>query len=327
MNNQHDFGPKGWTPEHIDSLAGKTYLITGANSGTGFEASRTLLSKGASVVMLNRNPEKSNAAIARLKQDLGQEANVSFIHIDLGDLASVRNAAAEILEKVSQINALICNGAIAQVPTQKMTVDGFESQLGVNHFGHFLLCGLLFERIERSAGRIVVVGSTAYRMGLKRIKFEDLNFDEKYTAWNSYAQSKLAQVMFAFELQRRVRLASNNVQVYACHPGASRTNLIDSSAGTLNKIFWGISKWIVAQPAEKGAWPEIMCATQEELEPETLYGPTKRGETVGAVGVCRLHACALDRDAANRLWTISEEKTGLNWSPAVDRESNQTAQA
>lgn len=327
MNNQQEFGPKGWTPEHIGSLAGKTYLITGANSGTGFEASRTLLSKGARVVMLNRNPEKSSAAIARLKQDLGQGADVSFIRIDLGDLVSVRKAAAEILDKVSQIDALLCNGAIAQVPTQKLTVDGFESQIGVNHFGHFLLCGLLFERIEQSAGRIVVVGSTGYRMGLKRIKFEDLNFDEKYTAWNSYSQSKLAQVMFAYELQRRVRSAGKNVQVHACHPGASRTNLIDNSGGTLNKIVWNVLKWIMAQSAEKGAWPEVMCATQDGLKPETLYGPTKRGETVGAVGACRLHPCALDRDAANSLWTISEEKTGLNWSSSLARESIQTEQA
>ena len=315
------FGPKGWTPERLGSLAGRTYLVTGANSGTGFEASRTLLSKGARVVMLNRNPEKSDAAIARLKRDLGQGADVSFIRIDLGDLASVREAAAEILEKVPRIDALICNGAIAQVPTRKLTVDGFESQLGVNHFGHFLLCGLLFERIERSAGRVVVVGSTGYRMGLKRIKFEDLNFDRNYTAWNAYAQSKLAQVMFAYELQRRVRAANVDVQVHACHPGASRTNLIDTSGGTVNRIVWSVAKWVVAQPAEKGARPEILCATEDELEPETLYGPTKRAETVGAVGECRLDACALDRDAAARLWAISEEKTGLSWSPSSGRES------
>ena len=306
-------GPNDWTPERLGSLVGKTYLITGANSGTGFEASRTFLSRGARVVMLNRSPEKSDAAIARLKQELGEDADVRFIRIDLGDLASVRRAAAEILETVPRIDALICNGAIAQVPTQKLTADGFESQFGVNHLGHFLLCGLIFERIEDSEGRIVVVGSTGYRMGLKRIKFEDIDFDENYTAWNSYAQSKLAQVMFAYELQRRVRAARRSVEVHACHPGASRTNLIDASASTANKIVWNILKWIVAQPAAKGAWPEIMCATEGGLKPETLYGPTRRGETVGAVGVCRLEPFALDRDAAARLWAISEERTGFEW--------------
>lgn len=312
---ENPFGPNGWTPERLGSLAGRTYLITGANSGTGFEASRILLSKGARVVMLNRSAERSNDAIARLKDDQGRSADVSFVRIDLGDLTSVREAAEEILKTAARIDALICNGAIAQVPEQKLTVDGFESQLGVNHLGHFGLCGLLFERIERSGGRIVVVGSTAYRMGSKRIQFEDLNFDRNYTAWNSYAQSKLAQVMFAYELQRRVRAAGKDVEVHACHPGASRTSLIDNSGSAASKLVWNIAKWVIAQPAEKGAYPEIMCATEDGLKPDMLYGPTRRGETVGPVGECRLDACALDRNAAAKLWTVSEGKTGLSWSP------------
>lgn len=307
------FGPKGWTPERLGSLSGKTYLITGANSGTGFEASRTLLSRGARVVMLNRSAEKSNAAIARLKQEFGPDADVTFIRMDLGQLDSVRQAAAQVLEKAPRIDALICNAAIAQVPKQEFTVDGFESQLGVNHFGHFLLCGLLFERIEASAGRIVVVGSNGYKMGLKRIKFEDLDFDRNYSAWNAYAQSKLAQMMFGYELQMRVRAEGKNVEVHVCHPGASRTNLIETSASTFTKILWSILSRIVAQPAEQGAWPEVMCATEEGLKPVTLYGPTKRAEMVGPVGECHLDACALDRVAAAELWAVSERKTGLNW--------------
>ena len=179
------------------------------------------LSKGARVVMMNRNADKSTAAIATLKQEFGSDADVTFVRMDLAVLDSVREAAAEVLEKVPHIDALICNAAIAQVAKQEITVDGFESQLGVNHFGHFLLCGLLFERIEESGGRIVVVGSNAYKMGLKKIQFEDLNFDKNYTAWNSYAQSKLAQMMFAYELQRRVQAAGKSVQVQVCHPGSS----------------------------------------------------------------------------------------------------------
>ena len=159
MSKQNKFGPQGWTPERLGSLKGKTYLITGANSGTGFEASQILLSKGAKVVMLNRNPKKSADAIAAIKEKLGSAIDVSFIRMDLGDMASVRKAAEEVLEKVPQIDALICNGAIAQVPKQEFTVDGFESQLGVNHYGHFLLQALLYPRIESSKGRIVVVGS------------------------------------------------------------------------------------------------------------------------------------------------------------------------
>lgn len=309
------FGPKGWTPKQLGSLAGKTYVVTGANVGAGFEAARVLLSKGACVVMLNRNPDKSKAAIATLEDELGADADVSFVRMDLAVLDSVREAAAEVLAKVPRIDALICNAAIAQVPKQALTVDGFESQLGVNHFGHFLLCGLLFERIEASRGRVVVVGSNAYKMGLKRIKFEDLNFDEKYTAWDSYAQSKLAQMMFGYELQRRVAAAGKNVEVHVCHPGASRTNLLQDTASTFNRILWSVASRIIAQSAEKGSWPEVMCATEQGLCRETLYGPTKRAETVGPVDACALAANALDREAAAKLWALSEEKTSLRWSP------------
>ena len=309
------FGSKGWTPEKLSSLAGKTYVITGANTGAGFEATRVFISKGAKVVMMNRNADKSTAAIATLKQEFGSDADVTFVRMDLAVLASVREAAAELLEKVPHIDAIICNAAIAQVAEQKITVDGFESQLGVNHFGHFLLCGLLFERVEESKGRIVVVGSNAYKMGLKKIQFEDLNFDEKYTAWNSYAQSKLAQMMFAYELQRRVQAAGKNVQVQVCHPGASRTNLLNDTASLFNKIIWSIASRFIAQSAEKGSWPEVMCATEEALKTEKLYGPTKRADTVGPVDECSLDECALDQEMAAKLWTISEQKTSLSWSP------------
>ena len=190
------FGRRGWTPDLLGPIAGKTFVITGANSGTGFQAARSFLERGAKVVMLNRSKAKTEVALQDLREEFGQDADIQFIQMDLGSLASVRAAGAEVLSAVVKIDALICNAAIAQVPSQQLTEDGFESQLGVNHFGHFLLTGLLFERIALSAGRIVVVGSGAYRMGQKRIQFEDLNFDRNYTAWNSYAQSKLANLLF-----------------------------------------------------------------------------------------------------------------------------------
>ena len=315
VSTKKQFGPKGWTPERLGSLDGNTYVITGANAGVGFEATRVFLSKGASVVMMNRNADKSAAAIATLKQEFGSDADVTFVPMDLAVLDSVREAAEVLLQKVSHIDALICNAAIAQVAKQEITVDGFESQLGVNHFGHFLLCGLLFDRIEQSAGRIVVVGSNAYKMGLKRIQFEDLNFDKNYTAWNSYAQSKLAQMMFAYELQRRVDAAGRNVTVQVCHPGASRTNLLKDTASTFNRIVWSILSRVIAQSAEKGSWPEVMCATEENVKFEKLYGPTRRSEMVGPIDECPLNACALDREAAAKLWALSEQRTSLSWSP------------
>lgn len=311
---KNPFGPKGWTPNRLGSLEGKTYVITGANTGAGFEAAKVFASKGARVVMLNRNPKKSTNAIQLLKAELGPNIDVSFIEMDLAILQSVREAAAHIQEQTPHIDALICNAAIAQVAKQELTVDGFESQLGVNHFGHFLLCGLLFKRLEESQGRVVVVGSGAYKMGLKKIQFEDLNFNDNYTAWNAYAQSKLAQMMFAYELQRRIKAADKNVQVQVCHPGASRTNLLKDTASLFNKIVWSISSRFIAQSAEKGSWPEVMCATEEGLKPETLYGPTKRMEMVGPIGECPLAKHALDREMATELWAISEEKTGLKFS-------------
>ena len=314
MATGNRFGPKGWTPERLGPLEGKTYVITGANAGAGFQATRVFLSKDARVVMLNRSPEKSASAIEALKQEFGPDVDVSFVRMDLAVLDSVREAAAKVKARVSHIDALICNAAIAQVAKQEITVDGFESQLGVNHFGHFLLCGLLFERVEASGGRIVVVGSNAYKMGLKRIQFEDLNFDENYTAWNAYAQSKLAQMMFAYELQRRIQAAGSSAQVQVCHPGASRTNLLKDTASRFNKILWAISSRVIAQSAEKGSWPEVMCATEEGLDSEALYGPTKRAEMVGPIGECPLEDHVLDRDAAARLWELSEEKTASSWS-------------
>jgi len=312
-SNLRPFGPEGWTPKRLGSLAGKTFVITGANAGAGYEATRLLLSKGARVVMLNRNADKTRAAIASLKQEHGDDTPVSFVRMDLAVLDSVREASAELLKNTARIDALICNAAIAQVAKREITADGFESQLGVNHLGHFLLCGSLFERIKESGGRIVVVGSNAYKMGLKKIQFDDLDFNHNYTAWNAYAQSKLAQMMFAYELQRRVEAAGIQVQVQVCHPGASRTNLLKDTASTFNKILWAVLSRVIAQSAEKGAWPEVMCATEDGLQPRSLYGPTKRMDTVGPVGECELDEVALDRDMASELWAVSEEKTALRW--------------
>ncbi len=308
------FGPKGWTPQRLGSLAGKTYVITGANSGTGFEASRIFLSKGAKVVMLNRSTEKSTAAIEKLKQEFGENADVTFIRMDLAEMASVREAAAELMNTVPQIDALICNAAIAQVPTQKFTKDGFESQLGTNHYGHFVLCGLLFERIDSSNGRIVVVASLGYKMGIKTIQFDDINWDKNYSANPVYSQSKLAQMMFAYELQDKIKAANKNVEVYVCHPGSSATSLISTSGGYMTRIaFKLMSMSPMVQSAEKGAYPEIMCATEQGLEQRAFYGPTGRMEWVGPVGKGTLEPYAHDKAVMEKLWIWSETETGFNW--------------
>ena len=309
------FGPKGWTPKRLVALAGKTYVITGGNAGAGFQASRILLSKGGKVVMLNRSAEKSTAAIEALKEEFGAEADVSFVRMDLSDLASVRTAAREVLKTVPQIDALICNAAIAQVPTQKLTVDGFESQLGTNHYGHFVLSGMLFDRIETSKGRIVVVASLGYNMGTKTIQFDDMNWDKNYSANPVYSQSKLAQMMFAYELQDRLKGTGKDVQVYVCHPGASATSLISTSGGLVTRMTWWLmSRTPLVQTAEKGAYPEVMCATEDGLEQRALYGPTGLMQTGGPVGKGTLNPHAYDKPVMEKLWQVSEEATGFNWA-------------
>jgi len=308
------FGPGGWTPDQLGSLAGKTFVITGATAGAGFQAARIFLSKGAKVVMLNRNAEKSVATIAELKEEFGVGADVRFIRMDLADLSSVREAAAEVLRTVPQIDALICNAAIAQVPTQRFTKDGFESQLGTNHYGHFVLCGLLFERIEKSKGRIVVVASLGYKMGLRTIQFGDMNWDKNYHQNRTYCHSKLAQMMFAYELQDRAKAADKTVGVYVCHPGASRTSLVKTSAGPITRMmFWFMAKLPITQSAEKGAYPEVMCATEDSLEQRAFYGPTGRMEMVGPVGKGTLEPYAYDKAVMVKLWDRSEEETELRW--------------
>ncbi len=310
------FGPKGWTPERLGDLTGKTYLITGANAGVGFQATRTLLKKGAKVVMLNRSADKSLSAVAELKKELGDSTDVGFVLIDLASLESVRQAAAEILLNVKRIDALICNAAIAQVPSQKLTVDGHESMLGTNHYGHFLLCGMLFERIEKSKGRIVVVSSLGYNMGIKTIQFDDMNWDKNYHQNRTYSQSKLAQMMFAYELQDRLATAGRSgVEVYVCHPGSSRTSLIATSGNLATRIMFGLmSLSPLVQTAKRGSWPEVMCATEEKLEQRALYGPTGRMEFVGPVGKGTLHPHAYDKSTMIKLWDMSQNATEFDWT-------------
>lgn len=311
----NQFGKKGWTPERLKNLKDKTYAITGANAGAGFEATKILLSKGAEVVMLNRNETKSNKAINDLKQQFGTNVKVSFIKMDLAVLASVRDAADKVIKTVSKIDALICNAAVAQLAKQEFTSDGFENQLGINHYGHFLLINLLFDKVEQSNGRIVIVGSEGYKMGLKTIQFEDMNFDKNYHPNNTYCHSKLAQIMCAYELQHRIKAANKHVGVYVCHPGASKTSLIKKDASLFTRIMWSLlSNSPMVQSAEKGAYPEIMCATEDNLKQQAYYGPTGRGNWVGPVGECNLESFVWDRKIAGKLWEVSEKATNCKWN-------------
>jgi len=306
---------QGWTPKHIQSLEGKVFVITGTTSGTGLEASRILLSKGATVIMLNRNAKKAEKLLGQFKTEFGDGVNAKSILLDLANQATIHLAAKEIIASTSRIDALICNGAIGQVPKRELTTDGFESQIGVNHFGHFTLQHALFPLIEKSKGKIVVVGSEGYKMGLRTIQFDDLNWDNNYTANAAYSQSKLAQIMSVYELQKRIKQSGKkDVKVYACHPGASRTSLIKTSGGLLTRFMWQIMKLSpFVQSAEKGAYPQLMCALEDNLDESGFYGPTGRNYWTGPVGECKLDPIALDKEVAHQLWELSEKKTGAKW--------------
>ena len=309
------FGPKGWTPEALGSLLGKTYVITGASSGTGFEAARILLEKGARVIMLNRNPAKSEEIARELRQRVGESSDVQWIQMDLSDLSSVRRAAAELLACAPRIDALLCNAAVAQVPKQVFTTDGFESHLGTNHYGHFALQAALFERIEDSQGRIVVMSSLGYKMGLKTIQFDDMNWDRNYHQNKTYCHSKLAQMMAAYELQDRIKAAGKQTKVYVCHPGASRTSLIETNANAVSRVMFSVMALLpIVQSAERGAYPMILCATQEGLEERAFYGPTGFMETTGPVGRGALQPYAVEKPVMARLWSVSEAAIGEAWS-------------
>ena len=312
----NQFGKKGWTPERIKNLTGKTFVVTGTTSGTGFEAARILLSKGAKVVMLNRNPKKAEDTIKTLKQELGNNIDVLAIKMDLAAQDSVKKASAEVIKTIPKIDALICNAAIAQVPKRTLTVDGWESQMGTNYFGNWTLQALLFPLIEKSKGRIVTVGSMGYNMGIKTIKFDDLNWYNDYTPNNAYSQSKLAQIMTIYELQDRLKEAGKkDVKAYACHPGSSRTNLINTSGSAMTKFIFNLMKFSpLVQSAEKGAYPQLMCATEPNLDQSGFYGPVGFQHFVGPVGAHKLEPHAKDKAVSKRLWDLSEKETGVKWN-------------
>ena len=201
-----------------------------------------------------------------------------------------------------------------RLPRSSSRRTAFESQLGTNHYGHFLLTNLIFDRLVECRARIVIVGSNGHRMGLKRVQFEDMNLDRNYNAHVTYCHSKFTQMMFAYELERRVKAAGLPVSVHVCHPGMAKTTLAQEESAGLIKFMLKIAAPF-AQSAERGAWPEVLCATETNLKGTAYFGPTKRGEMVGPVGEGTLETSVLDEAEAQRLWVLSERETGVNWAP------------
>ena len=307
------FGPKGWMPDRLPALAGRTYVVTGGNSGIGFEASRMLSGRGARVIMASRSAARAEAAVGAIKASQ-QEARVEYVLLELSSLASVRRAAAEIDSRTEAIDALILNAGLMMLPNRELTEDGFETQIGVNHLGHFLLASLLYDRVEACGGRFVVVSSVAHQYGLKRIRFEDMAFEQGYRPALAYSQSKLANVLFGQDLHRRFAESDSPMRAIVVHPGWSATNLQSTGPGKMMERLMGLGNALLAQSAERGSWPLVLAAADPEAWAGRYYGPTRRGQLAGPVDLCPIAECGQDENAARRLWNVSTEMTGANWS-------------
>ncbi len=301
-----------WSVDAIGDLTGTVVAITGANSGIGFEAAKVLASKGATIVMGCRNRQKGEAAQADLAAN-APDANIELIELDMADLRSVRLFASKLSETFPTVDVLVNNAGIMAVPYDT-TADGFERQLGTNHFGHFALTGLLLPTLLTSpAARVVTVSSIAHREGA--IDFDNLQFDggNGYSPWAAYRRSKLANLFFAYELDRRLRRGGHNVASIAVHPGVSNTGLFDHyKSSWWSRLAQPVVN-LVLQGSDIGALPTVRAATDPDATGGQYYGPTKYRETTGPPKLTTSNQLSHDEDIARQLWEISEELTEISY--------------
>ena len=299
-----------WTTSDIPDQSGRVALVTGANSGLGLVTARELAGAGADVIVACRNTDKGKAAMEEIRAS-APDSNVELAALDLADLSSVRAFASRFPEQHDGLDLLVNNAGIMATPYRK-TADGFESQIGTNHLGHFALTGLLMESLlARAQPRVVTVSSTAHRTG--RIDFEDLNSERGYGRWRAYGQSKLANLLFCFEFDRRAQQAGVPLVSVAAHPGYSATNLQFAGPPAHERVIMAITNRLIAQSADKGALPTLYAATMPALPGGTFVGPDGFMEGRGHPKVVRASSAAYDADAARRLWEVSEELTGVRF--------------
>ena len=304
-----------WTAADIPNLAGKLAIVTGANSGLGLETTRELARKGAHVILACRSQAKADAAIAELVADGIALERLEFGALDLSDLASVRSFAADIRERHEGLDLLINNAGVMALP-YRQTADGFEMQFGTNHLGHFALTGLLLDRLlVRAGSRVVTVASMAHTIGT--IRFDDLHGARRYQKWLAYGQSKLANLLFSFELQRRLERRSRETIAIAAHPGYANTNLQTAGpqmeGSRLSERFYAFANRLVAQDAARGALPSLYAATAPNVRGGEYYGPDRVAGMIGHPTRTQALAKAYDRATAERLWQISIEHTGVDF--------------
>ena len=297
-----------WTAEQIPDQDGRTAVVTGANSGLGLAVSRELARHGARVVLACRNTGKG-AQAKRAIETAVPAARLELKALDLGELASVASFAENFCAEHDGLDLLINNAGV-MAPPRRETKDGFELQLGTNLLGHFALTARLIGTMqERADARVVTVSSNAHKMG--RINFDDLQSQRRYSRWGAYAQSKLADLLFALELDRRLRAAGSQVKSLAAHPGYAATNLQTAAPPLLDALVMRVTNVLVAQSADAGALPLLYAATQPDLEGGTYVGPDGIAESRGHPRVATPSTAARDEALAARLWSVAEELTGV----------------
>jgi NAD(P)-dependent dehydrogenase (short-subunit alcohol dehydrogenase family) len=299
-----------WTAAQINDERGRSFLVTGANSGLGFETARELAVHGARVVLASRSEAKGLAAVDRIKAER-RGALVEFRLLDLADLDSVRAFAAAITSDAITVDVLVNNAGL-MYPPRVLTRQGFESQFATNHLGHFALTGLLFDTIRRGRdARVVTVSSLEHKRG--SIHFDDLAGERSYSPRRFYQQSKFANVLFALELDRRVRAAGIPVRSLLAHPGWAATNLQTSAPTGVMKQLMRIGNRLLAQSAAIGALSQLYAAVDPAAESGRFYGPDGLGELRGHPTEVQPAASARVEETARQLWEVSEELTGVTF--------------
>ena len=291
-----------WTKHDIPAQRGRTVLVTGANSGIGFETAKALAERGARVILACRSPERGEKALKSI-QEAAPDAELELRRLDLSDLASVETFSSELTRDHDALHLLVNNAGV-MIPPESRTKDGFELQIGTNHLGHFALtAGLLPLLLETEDARLVVVASTAHRWG--KMRLEDLHWRRRrYRAWAAYGQSKLANLLFARELTRRVNEAGRSLLVASSHPGYTATNLTKHSLPIrLINPYVGMPNW-------RGALPSLYAAAAEDVQPDDYFGPDGPFEIRGWPKRVGRSTAAQSRADAKALWEMSEAETG-----------------
>jgi len=303
-----------WSAADIPDLAGRTAIVTGANSGLGYETSRALAARGAHVVLACRDLLKGGVASEHIAKE-HPSSSVELAELDLSSLASIRAFAEGFTSRHTQLH-ILCNNAGVMALPYRQTADGFEMQLGTNHLGHFALTGLLLPRLLATGGaRVVTVSSTMHRIG--RIRFDDLHGAHRYRKWRAYGQSKLANLLFTYELAHRAARKGAGLVAAAAHPGYAATNLQFAGprmeGSTLMERLSGWGNRLIAQDAAGGALPTLYAATAPDVRGGDYFGPDGFAEIRGAPKRVGSSQRSQDREVAERLWRASEDLTNVRY--------------